>query len=545
MSKYIFLIFFCLPITMLISGCSTTETDTDYGTYKESIWVPIEKQKQADSEPSRLLKEQSENLSENPEYGNSDNNNDSQNYYKEYYADEYGRRQGLDYSQDSATENYDRDEYYSPAYPSYAETESRNRYGNYQYENEMSSRYAKPVQTIDTNKPTLKIALLLPLSGEKENIGQAMLNAAQMALFDVGGDFIEILPKDTEGNPKIAAEASIEAAREDAQVIIGPLFSESAKAVKPVLYRYGLDMITFSTDWTLADRRTYVMGILPFAQIARIVSYAKDAGYKRIGIISSENSYGRVVTQAFKDMAENAGLEITGHLPVDPLQRNLSSMVGEFADYDNRVKALEYRIGYIESQLKKNPGNAALIEEMKKLENMSSFGEMPFDAIFFPIGGRQAVTIANLLSSYDLDTDKVPRIGTGLWDDTALAGEPHLDGSVFAAPSPKVRKNFEQRYSEIYGDIPPRLASLAYDATALIASVSRSNSNYDNSGSYVFNIEDLKNPNGFAGVDGIFRFRENGLVERGLSLLQYKNGRIIEIDPSPSTFQNYSALMSH
>ncbi len=47
----------------------------------------------------------------------------------------------------------------------------------------------------------------------------------------------------------------------------------------------------------------------------------------------------------------------------------------------------------------------------------------------------------------------------------------------------------------------------------------------------------LMNPNGFSGVDGIFRFRKDGIAERGLAVLEYRNGAIVEIDPAPRTFQ--------
>ena len=42
---------------------------------------------------------------------------------------------------------------------------------------------------------------------------------------------------------------------------------------------------------------------------------------------------------------------------------------------------------------------------------------------------------------------------------------------------------------------------------------------------------------GFAGIDGIFRFRPNGTAERGLAVLEFRNGEIVVIDDAPKTFQ--------
>ena len=49
--------------------------------------------------------------------------------------------------------------------------------------------------------PEIKVGLLLPLSGPAEAIGRDMLDAAQMALFDVGDNKLVLLPRDTAGTP--------------------------------------------------------------------------------------------------------------------------------------------------------------------------------------------------------------------------------------------------------------------------------------------------------------------------------------------------------
>ena len=47
----------------------------------------------------------------------------------------------------------------------------------------------------------------------------------------------------------------------------------------------------------------------------------------------------------------------------------------------------------------------------------------------------------------------------------------------------------------------------------------------------------LTDPNGFAGVDGIFRFHPDGTAERGLSVVVVTPEGFHEIDPAPKTFQ--------
>jgi hypothetical protein len=47
----------------------------------------------------------------------------------------------------------------------------------------------------------------------------------------------------------------------------------------------------------------------------------------------------------------------------------------------------------------------------------------------------------------------------------------------------------------------------------------------------------LSSPSGFAGVDGIFRFAPDGVVERGLAVLQLDRRAIQVISPAPASFE--------
>ena len=120
-------------------------------------------------------------------------------------------------------------------------------------------------------------------------------------------------------------------------------------------------------------------------------------------------------------------------------------------------------------------------------------------------------------------------------DNTGLAGEAGLSGAWFAAPSPNLRRDFERKYSNVYGRKPPRLATLAYDATALSAVLAQRG--LQNQGRPEFDRNALMNPNGFFGIDGIFRFRPDGTAERGLAILEFNRGRIQVIDEAPTTFE--------
>ena len=360
------------------------------------------------------------------------------------------------------------------------------------------------------NIPTIKVAILLPLSGQHEKLGQAMLQASQMALFDIGSNNFELLPKDTKGTPSGARIAARAALKDGAKLVLGPIFSPSVKSARQVTQSANVNMIAFSTDWTLANSRTFLMGFLPFDQVDRVVNYAARAGYGNIGVLSPNDNYGNAVMSAYNMVSNSIGINTTNITRYSPHSNDLAIKLRNFANYDVRIAA------------KKNGEEDIL----------------PFDAVLMPVGGTTARQIASFLNHYDLPPNKIRRLGTGLLNDASLASDKTLDGSWFAGPSPQSRRKFERTYKKIYGTTPPRISSLSYDATALAAILARAGMQNNNRPAY--DHRSITNPNGFAGIDGIFRFHGNGIVERGLAVLEYRNGKIVVIDRAPRTFQSES-----
>lgn len=350
--------------------------------------------------------------------------------------------------------------------------------------NEMSSE----------NIPPVKVAILLPLTGEHQAIGQSLLKSSQLALFDLGAETFQLMPIDTAGNPALAAQAAQEAVNEGAQLILGPLFAGSVEAVQPIASRANVNVIAFSTDWSKAGNNVFLMGFLPFVQVDRVVDYAARQGLSRIALIRGLDAYGDAVERTFVSSANRRGLQV-------PKMIRLSG------------------------------GAQPSPADLQALKNAQ------LDAVFIAVGGQDAANISKSLSGFGLTPNMVQRLGTGLWDDPALARVPDLQGAWFAAPAPRQRRSFEDNFEDLYGMKPPRLSTLSYDATALaavLAKMGRVNENGVYQPAYDRNA--LKNRNGFSGIDGVFRFNQNGLIERQLSVLEYRNNSIVEVDAAARRF---------
>lgn len=347
-------------------------------------------------------------------------------------------------------------------------------------------------QNMEFGHPPVKVGLLLPLSGPAGTLGQALLKGAQMALFEIGVRNLELVPRDTQGTPEGSREAARALLGENVQIIIGPVFADSVRAAKSVLSGSNINMLVFSTDWTLAGGNTFIMGFLPFDQVERITRYAAGRNLQRIGLIAPNSPYGQVVSAEFRDESAMLGVITTN--------------------------TVTYSEGLT-----------------PRIEDIQRFSQIPTDAVLIAAGGQEAVTTSAILSQFDLPPQSVVRLGTGLWDDPSLASNPDFEGALFAAPPREERENFERRFISLYGMTPPRLTSLAYDALALTAVLTHNGQ--QNTGRPAFDKASLTNPNGFSGIDGIFRFRSNHMAERGLAVLQFQRGRIVTADPAPQTFE--------
>jgi len=349
---------------------------------------------------------------------------------------------------------------------------------------------------------TAKVALLVPLSGANAGLGRAILDAAQLALFETGGQQMTLVPRDTKGTPDGAAAAARSAIAEGAQLILGPLLAAEVRAIQPVARDAHVNVIAFSTMTSLAGDGTFLMGFLPRQEVVREVGYAHERGLDRFAALAPNSPYGHLMADALEKAAAADGGTVTRVAFYGP----------SAADSAAAIKSLGG------GAAAGNAGGAAAAPAP------------PFAALLLPEGGARLDQIAGQLQTAGLVQPQVRLLGSGLWDVPGIGKDPALDGGWFAAAPPDPRREFETRFQATYGQAPPRLASLGFDAAALAAVLARQG------GDHPFSQEAIMNPSGFTGVNGLFRFRPDGLVQRGLAVLEVGPGGNIVVSPAPQSF---------
>ena len=373
----------------------------------------------------------------------------------------------------------------------------------------------------------IKVALLLPLSGPNAAIGHAMLDAAEMAVFEVGAENFVLLPRDTEGTADGAARAATAAIGEGAELILGPLLMPEVAAVKPLAQQARINIVAFSTSDQLAGDGVYLLSFLAHQNVQRITGYAHAQGANRFAVLAPSTSYGELVAREAQDAVTAFGGSLDHVEYYDPAATDLRPVVKRLAGFDARTAAL--------AKEKKQLGSAtdeASKLALQRLSGRETAGEVDFDAVLIPESGARLKAVASLLPYYDIDTQRIHLLGTGIWDQPGLGSEPALVGAWFAAPAPAARSDFERRFQALYKRAPPRLATLGYDAAALAGVLAQREAPRDS----LFSAAALTDPDGFTGVDGIFRFLADGKVERGLAIIEVERDGTKVIDPAPERF---------
>ena len=317
--------------------------------------------------------------------------------------------------------------------------------------------------TIGTGQ--VKVGLVLPLSaaGNASIAAQSMKNAAEMALAEFQNPNIQLLVKDDAGSAQGAQQGAQQALDDGAEIILGPLFAASVPATAQAARTRGIPVIAFSTDSSVAGRGVYLLSFLPESDVNRIVEYAASVGKRSFAAMVPENAYGNVVEVAFKQTVGRHG---------------------------GRIVAFE-KYGADRAGAAKN-----VAQSLRSA-----------DALLIADDGDAVVSVADALTAAGANLRNVQLLGTGLWDNPRVFASAALQGGLYAAPDPSGFRAFAGRYRAKFGGEPVRTATLAYDAVALVAALARTQ------GPQRFAAETLTNPSGFAGIDGLFRFRSDGSLK--------------------------------
>lgn len=336
-----------------------------------------------------------------------------------------------------------------------------------------------------------RAAVLLPFSHPNAQVraeAESMLAGVELALFENGGTNFLIMPMDTGGSASTAEARADEALKEGADIILGPLFGTGVGPVKEAARRKSIPVVAFSNDRTVAGGGAYLASVMPEEEVVRVMGYAATRGTRTFAFLGPDSAYGRQVEAAMRAEALKNGWTVLGAGFYDPS----SSASSEVARIAGLIKTERSQVGL-------------LIAER----------------------GTKLLSIAPLLVVNGVDPGRTRFLGTSLMDDASIWREPALAGALYASVDPDYLSSFKATYDRMYGRKPTDLAAAAYDATALAITLAGED-NIKHGG--------VTDPDGFMGVNGLFRFRLDGTSERGLAVKEIRNSGAVVVEEGITRF---------
>lgn len=342
-----------------------------------------------------------------------------------------------------------------------------------------------PEPVVEPEPEVLRVLILLPLSGTHQAVGDDILKAAQMALFDLKSSRLNLVVRDTGGTPEGVTRALADVPDlESVSLILGPLLSPEVERLRAQKPPY-IPAIAFTTDTRWAAPNLYIMGQTPENQ------------YRSILRVSDE--------------------KILNPLMVVELQNKLAqTLAGTPVPQGLKVQIAPYR------------GKESLLTLAFALQNARG--------VVLPAGGAEAKAVAAELRHHM--SPGVPFLGFALWNTPEILSDPVFEGAWFVNFDTRHLTAFSARFEKLYDHAPHILAPLGYDAVALAAGLAKNTSS-----GFPYTSDRLENPEGFSGVNGLFRFRSTGaagiaggVAEYALATYEIRGGQPRLLAEAPQNF---------
>jgi ABC-type branched-subunit amino acid transport system substrate-binding protein len=339
-------------------------------------------------------------------------------------------------------------------------------------------------------EPKNIVMVMLPLSGAHKNIGHQIINGLKFAMEKKPDNNITLEFVD-ENLPKTELAIYLnDHMSNKVKAIIGPLLGSNAKLVAEYTGNYNVPIFTLSNDIKLAGyRNLFITGFRADEQVKRILGFALENNKKHIYALLPANEYGKSlnVTVNNLDRYEVSYYQTSGK-GLDELVNNM---------------ALKLKAKMVEG--KRDPfGNTALliVDYDKKIDKI--------------VGNLRDAGVLGL---------GVQILGINQFIDFSQFTTFHLKDAYFTSYNIQEKAKFAKAFELKFNSKPTELATNIFDITNFV---------YDNlqRNGYNVNINEIYD-NGFQGVNGVFRFNRQNLIERNIAIQKFTGDRKIEEISSP------------
>ncbi len=392
----------------------------------------------------------------------------------------------------------------------------------------------------------MRIAAVLPLSGERALVGQKVLQGIQLAfnqLSLVEKEKIELMVRDS-GLGRDVPEI-IEELAEDPNVIglIGPILSDEVRGSAKVLEQYQLAAFTpTASSPGLAELSPNIFrnALTREIQAQYLAQYAiNEMGLYRFVILYPQENFGHQLRDLFSEHVKALGGTIVEAIPYERSQSDFKEQILKIGGVpDDKLKKIILRHikrgtrprDLDDKGIYSRPVVEGGVFDENEVEGLKVSMELNYDAIFIPGFYDKVGLIAPQLVFYNID--QVQLLGTSGWNSRALVDQARkylgsalfVDGFFPNSRLPRVQK-FKREFLATFGEEPPAYSAQAYDSARIFIKLIR-----ENAKNRIEILERLPQVKDFPGVAGTTTILPSGDSEKKLARLRVRGHRIEEIE---------------
>jgi len=361
-----------------------------------------------------------------------------------------------------------------------------------------------------SNNKILKIGVLLPLSGEFKNTGESFLKAIQLALYDISNENIKIYPKDSKGNALGAYLAAKEFEEQGIKIVIGPIFYECLERLNEI---NNITFISFTNKIKKIPKNTIAFGINIESQTDALKKYFEKIKISKTLLLSPKSEY---IDQS-NSVSKKDVLKFYRIYSYETNPKKITGEIEKITKYRERKKDLERRIKILEkSDLYKHK------QELKKLEQMHTLGEVNFDSVFIIDFGERLKSVLTSFMFSDVSNKKVYFFTVNQWFDESFFNENAMQNLHFPSIDLNNLKKFNKKFLNKFNKKPTKVSILAYDALGLIYYCWFSNN-------FQFKANQLNSKKGFKGLHSEFVI-EGNLSKQKLKIYKVQGKKFLKVN---------------
>ena len=356
---------------------------------------------------------------------------------------------------------------------------------------------------------SLKVGLLVPLSGPYSEIGNSLLYSLQLALDEINDKDVVIVPRDSGFNNKEKLGLAINDLRSSGvKIIIGPTTHLEFDQVK----KYN-DLIFISPSNISPEFSNNIIsiGVSLESQLIALIEFIRKKNKTKTVIMYPENEYLELIEKKLSSL----NLKNTKTFTYSPNPEILTGEIEVFTNYSQRKRNLALR-----KKMYEDKDDEQSVKELERLEQLYTLGTVNFDSVIIIDFGNTLKSVLTSLVYTDVDQKNVLFTTINQWFDESIFYENTIKDLYYPSVNYKEFKKYNNKYFKKFNTYPNEITILAYDALGLIYYAWKKNGE-------IKSVNDFLFKNKIQGKIGTFSLK-NGKVTQELNIYKTENKKFVK-----------------